>query len=86
MARACRTTKAAWSASPRSHHYATAGTGSKGHAKLPLPPSGVQHFDLAFDAFEQLAHPVYGVVMLKYRPVDCDTKVRLEGKTANLGC
>jgi hypothetical protein len=35
---------------------------------------GVEHFDLSYDAFEQLAHPVYGVAMMEYRPVDCDTK------------
>ncbi|KAI8476465.1 MAG: hypothetical protein J3K34DRAFT_455778 [Monoraphidium minutum] len=38
---------------------------------------GVQHFDLSYDAFEQLAHPVYGVTMLEYRPVDCDTRAPL---------
>jgi cullin-associated NEDD8-dissociated protein 1 len=31
------------------------------------------HFDLSYDAFEQLAHPVYGVQMIEFRPVDCDS-------------
>jgi cullin-associated NEDD8-dissociated protein 1 len=39
--------------------------------------TGIQHFDLAFDAFEQLAHPVFGATMLDYRPVDCDTRAPL---------
>ncbi|KAF6253155.1 hypothetical protein COO60DRAFT_1643399 [Scenedesmus sp. NREL 46B-D3] len=34
---------------------------------------GVRHFDVAYDAFEQLAHPVYGVAMVEYRTVDCDS-------------
>jgi cullin-associated NEDD8-dissociated protein 1 len=33
----------------------------------------VKHFDISYDAFEQLAHPVYGVAMIEYRTVDCDT-------------
>ncbi|GAX79409.1 hypothetical protein CEUSTIGMA_g6850.t1 [Chlamydomonas eustigma] len=32
---------------------------------------GEHHFDLSYYAFEELAHPVYGAMMLKYRPVDC---------------
>jgi rare lipoprotein A (peptidoglycan hydrolase) len=32
----------------------------------------VKHFDVSYDAFEQLAHPVYGVAMIEYRTVDCD--------------
>jgi hypothetical protein len=35
--------------------------------------AGVKHFDVSYDAFEQLAHPVYGVAMIEYRTVDCDT-------------
>ncbi|KXZ56876.1 hypothetical protein GPECTOR_1g790 [Gonium pectorale] len=34
---------------------------------------GQNHFDLSFFAFEQLAHPVYGVMSVDYRPVACDT-------------
>eukprot|EP00955_Chlamydomonas_euryale_P068050 360002-Chlamydomonas_euryale.AAC.4 len=30
-----------------------------------------EHFDLSYWAFEQLAHPVYGVMTISYRPVDC---------------
>ncbi|KAG1671486.1 hypothetical protein FOA52_003144 [Chlamydomonas sp. UWO 241] len=30
-----------------------------------------QHFDLSYWAFEQLSHPVYGVMMIEYRPIDC---------------
>jgi hypothetical protein len=37
----------------------------------------VRHFDVAYDAFEQLAHPVYGVAMIGYRTVDCDTGAAL---------
>jgi hypothetical protein len=33
----------------------------------------VEHFDLSYFAFEQLIHPVYGVGMVEYRTVDCDT-------------
>jgi hypothetical protein len=28
----------------------------------------------ALQAFEQLAHPEYGIMMVDFRPVDCDTK------------
>ncbi|KAJ9517598.1 hypothetical protein QJQ45_025065 [Haematococcus lacustris] len=34
----------------------------------PMP-----HFDLSWWAFEQLAHPLSGSMMLQYRPVDCDS-------------
>ncbi|KAL6758139.1 hypothetical protein V8C86DRAFT_3025649 [Haematococcus lacustris] len=33
----------------------------------------VNHFDLSYWAMEQLAHPVFGAIMLNYRPVDCTT-------------
>ncbi len=36
-------------------------------------PAGQNHFDLSYFAFEKLAHPVYGVMSIDYRPVDCDT-------------
>jgi hypothetical protein len=36
-------------------------------------PPGMQHFDLSYFAFEQLFHPVYGVGMVEYRTVDCET-------------
>lgn len=39
--------------------------------------TGLQHFDIAYDAFELLAHPVYGVAMIEFRPVDCDTNAPL---------
>jgi cullin-associated NEDD8-dissociated protein 1 len=35
--------------------------------------AGLGHFDLSFWAFEQLAHPLYGIQMLEYRAVDCDS-------------
>ncbi|GBF89114.1 hypothetical protein Rsub_01831 [Raphidocelis subcapitata] len=35
--------------------------------------AGQQHFDIAYDAFQALASPVYGVMNLEYRPVDCDS-------------
>ncbi|KAJ9505556.1 hypothetical protein QJQ45_028036, partial [Haematococcus lacustris] len=31
----------------------------------------VNHFDLSYWAFEQLAHPLFGAMMLEYRSVDC---------------
>uniref|UniRef100_A0A383WGT9 Expansin-like EG45 domain-containing protein n=1 Tax=Tetradesmus obliquus TaxID=3088 RepID=A0A383WGT9_TETOB len=34
---------------------------------------GFAHFDLSFWAFEKLAHPLSGRMMLEYRPVDCET-------------
>jgi cullin-associated NEDD8-dissociated protein 1 len=34
---------------------------------------GNNHFDLSFWAFEQLAHPSYGVMPIEYRPVACDS-------------
>lgn len=34
----------------------------------------MDHLDLSYDAFEKLAHPIYGVMMMEYRPVDCDTQ------------
>lgn len=45
----------------------------------PLSPwckadSTVFHFDMSFWAFEKLAHPLYGVMPIRFRPVDCDTK------------
>ena len=35
---------------------------------------GNNHFDLSFWAFEQLAHPTYGVMPIEYRPVNCETR------------
>ncbi|GMH42137.1 hypothetical protein BSKO_10056 [Bryopsis sp. KO-2023] len=35
----------------------------------PLP-----HFDLSFWAFNKLAHPLYGNMMMEYRPVGCVTR------------
>ncbi|WIA23970.1 hypothetical protein OEZ85_013605 [Tetradesmus obliquus] len=37
----------------------------------------VRHFDVSYDTFEQLAHPVYGVAMIEYRTVDCDSGAAL---------
>lgn len=34
----------------------------------------IYHFDLSFHAFEKLAHPLYGVMNVEFRPVDCDTR------------
>jgi cullin-associated NEDD8-dissociated protein 1 len=34
---------------------------------------GNNHFDLSFWAFEQLAHPSYGVIPIEYRPVNCES-------------
>ncbi|MEW5313055.1 MAG: hypothetical protein WDW38_004649 [Sanguina aurantia] len=38
---------------------------------------GQNHFDLSYWAFEKLAHPVYGVMSIDYRPVDCDSQTPL---------
>ena len=45
----------------------------------PLSPwckadSTVFHFDMSYWAFEKLAHPLYGVMPIRFRPVDCETK------------
>ena len=45
----------------------------------PLSPwckadSTVFHFDMSYWAFEKLAHPLYGVMPIRFRPVDCDSK------------
>jgi Lytic transglycolase len=32
------------------------------------------HVDLSYWAFEKIAHPVYGVIMIELRPVDCNSK------------
>lgn len=45
----------------------------------PLSPwckadSSVFHFDMSYWAFERLAHPLYGVMPIRFRPVDCETK------------
>ncbi len=34
----------------------------------------VYHFDLSYYAFEKLAHPLYGVMNVEFRPVDCDSR------------
>ena len=35
--------------------------------------AAAQHFDVSYWAFEQLAHPVYGVAMIDFQTVDCDS-------------
>eukprot|EP00882_Tetradesmus_deserticola_P029331 GHRQ01032846.1.p1 GENE.GHRQ01032846.1~~GHRQ01032846.1.p1 ORF type:complete len:418 (+),score=138.10 GHRQ01032846.1:407-1660(+) len=35
--------------------------------------AGIAHFDLSYWAYEKLAHPLSGRVMLEYRPVNCET-------------
>jgi cullin-associated NEDD8-dissociated protein 1 len=47
------------------------------------PFEGLTHFDLSYDAFEKLAHPVYGVQMIEFRPVDCDSGKPLPSRVAN---
>ena len=39
--------------------------------------SDIAHLDLSYWAFEKLAHPVYGVMPLEFRPVDCTTNTPL---------
>ena len=34
---------------------------------------GIQHFDISYWAFEQLAHPLFGLMNLEFKTVDCDT-------------
>jgi cullin-associated NEDD8-dissociated protein 1 len=46
------------------------------------PFETLTHFDLAYDAFEKLAHPVYGVQMIEFRPVDCDSGKPLPSRVA----
>ena len=36
--------------------------------------SSIPHFDLSYWAFERLAHPLFGVMSIEYRPIDCDSK------------
>ena len=36
-------------------------------------PARAAQFDLSYWAFERLAHPLYGIMMLDFRPVDCAT-------------
>ena len=48
----------------------------------------IPHFDLSYWAHEKLAHPIQGKMMLKFRPVSCDTKEPLDaraGAAARLG-
>ena len=40
----------------------------------PWCSSDVYHFDLSYWAFEKQAHPLYGVMNVAFRPVDCDTR------------
>ena len=46
------------------------------------------HFDLSYWAHELLAHPLQGKMMLRFRPVHCDTKEPVDarkGATARMG-
>lgn len=40
----------------------------------------IDHFDLSFWAFDKLAHPLYGMMMLEYRPVDCTSREPLNNE------
>jgi rare lipoprotein A (peptidoglycan hydrolase) len=46
---------------------------------------GNNHFDLSFWAFEQLAHPTYGVMPIEYRPVNCETREPLRWVRRGVG-
>lgn len=46
------------------------------------PFQGLTHFDLSYDAFEILASPVYGVQMIDFRPVDCDSGAPIPSRVA----
>lgn len=39
--------------------------------------STVPHFDMSYWAFQRLAHPLYGVMPIQFRPVDCDSRAPL---------
>eukprot|EP00882_Tetradesmus_deserticola_P019112 GHRQ01020560.1.p1 GENE.GHRQ01020560.1~~GHRQ01020560.1.p1 ORF type:complete len:255 (+),score=66.03 GHRQ01020560.1:923-1687(+) len=39
---------------------------------------GANHMDLNYWAFEKLAHPVYGVISVEYRPVNCQSRQPLD--------
>jgi len=41
------------------------------YKSIDHPKAGFPSMDLSFWAFEKLAHPEYGVIMIDYRPVDC---------------
>jgi hypothetical protein len=43
-----------------------------------LGSCAVYHFDLSYWAFEKLAHPVYGLQMVDFRPVSCLTQQNLQ--------
>ena len=48
----------------------------------------VPHFDLSYWAHEHLAHPTQGKMMLRFRPVNCDTKQPVDarrGASARMG-
>ena len=48
----------------------------------------VPHFDLSYWAHEHLAHPTQGKMMLRFRPVNCDTKEPVDarrGASARMG-
>lgn len=40
----------------------------------------IPHFDLSYWAHEKLAHPIQGKMMLKFRPVNCDTKEPVDAR------
>lgn len=48
------------------HVVLTLGTPRRRSFLCPLRP-------LLLQAFQELAHPEYGIMMVDYRPVDCDT-------------
>ncbi|KAK9827704.1 hypothetical protein WJX81_002445 [Elliptochloris bilobata] len=51
------------------------GSGSANQTGTNPPCCGdIYHFDLSYWAFQNLAHPLYGIMMLDFRPVDCSTR------------
>ena len=46
------------------------------------PFEGLTHFDLSYDAFEVLSHPTYGVQMVDFRPVHCDSGKPIPSRVA----
>jgi hypothetical protein len=56
--------------------------GKDGGGGKDQPFAGLTHFDLSYDAFEKLQSPVYGVSMIDFRPVDCDSGKPIPSRVA----
>ena len=45
----------------------------------------VPHFDLSYWGYEKLLHPIQGKVMIRFRPVDCATRVPVDARLGAAG-